>query len=396
MNLLWIGDAACSSGFGRATDQILKILSQRFKCSVIGVNFNGDYEANSSRPYDIFPAWPGRDALGIGRLAHVLPKVKPDVVVMQTNPWHVPMYGKALFQEGYGKTPVIGIIAVEGKNVRGDQLNPLTKAIFWVDFGLQEARKGGLKSRVATDVIPLGVDTDVFKPGDQVAARHKLGIQHMVPDDAFIVLNVNRNQTRKRIDLSIMYFAEWINRMGIRDAYLYMHVLPGSTAAIDCDRLAKYCGIEDRLILAEPKDIYNGAPEEYVVAANQAADIYLTTTLGEGFGLTALEAAACGKPVIAGNYAALGEWGAGSFILLDTEAEGVMPDVNGMIGAAPLREEVISALDEMYREPNRRALYGEKSLRLANQPQFNWTNIATRFAESIEAALVPTSTAANS
>lgn len=385
-SLLWIGDAACASGFGRAADQILKILSALFKVSVIGVNFNGDHRVDHHRPYDIYPAWPGNDALGIGRLAEVLDRAKPDVIVMQTNPWLAPVYGRAIQKhQGHAKTPLVGIIAVEGKNCVGKHLNGLTKAIFWTQFGRNEALRGGMRKTMPTDVIPLGVDTDVFKPGDRVAARRKLGLAE-VPEDAFIVLNVNRNQARKRLDLSILYFAEWINSRTIRDAYLYLHVLPGSTVALDCDQLAFYCGVEDRLILADPKDKFNGAPEEYVVAANQAANAYLTTTLGEGFGLTAFEAAASALPVIAGNYAALGEYGLGSFMLTECDSEGVMPDVHGMIGAAPRKDEVILALDELYRNPYSRALYGEKSLRLATQPQFNWMNIAQRFAKTIETA----------
>jgi D-inositol-3-phosphate glycosyltransferase len=386
-SLLYMGDASCSSGFGRAWDQIAKILSTRFKCSAIGVNFNGDSMVDSPRSYDIYPAWPGRDALGIGRLPDVLPRAKPDVIVMQTNPWHVPLYARAIHTHGYGDVPLVGIIAVEGKNVEGNKLNALAKAIFWTEFGLDEARKGGMKKRVPTDVIPLGVDLDVFTPSDRVAARHLLGIHADVPDDSFIIVNVNRNQTRKRIDLSIIYFAEWITANKIRDAYLYMHVLPGSTAAIDCDQLAKYYGVEDRLILAAPKDIYNGAPEKYVAAAYQAANVYLTTSLGEGFGLTALEAAACGLPVVAGRTAALAEWGGEALWLTDCDSEGVMPDVNGMIGAAPTKAGVFQALDYLYRDPDARARWGASALARAQESQFNWTNIATRFAESIESTL---------
>jgi hypothetical protein len=64
-------------------------------------------------------------------------------------------------------------------------------------------------------VVPLGVDTDIYKPGDKSAARKKLGIAP-VKDTDFIVCNVNRNQNRKRIDLTILYFAEWIRTRKIR------------------------------------------------------------------------------------------------------------------------------------------------------------------------------------
>lgn len=389
-SLLFVGDAACSSGFGRAADQILKILAPRYKVSVIGVNFQGDYKAAAPRAFDIYPAWPGRDALGIGRITELIKGINPDVIVLQTNPWHVPVYAHAIHKAGFGKTPIIGIIAVEGKNCRGDQLNVLTKAIFWVDFAREEALKGGMSKKIETDVIPLGVDTEVFRPGNRVAARHKLGIHTDVPDDAFIVLNVNRNQTRKRLDLSLLYFAEWIKSRKIRDAYLYMHTLPGSTVALDLDRLALYAGIEDRFVLAEPRDIYNGAPEHYMTATYQAADVFLTTTLGEGFGLTPFEAAATALPVLAGRYAALGELGKDAFWLLDVDAEGVMPDVNGMIGATPTKAEVIQALDYLYENPDARQRWGTAAYALAQEPRFNWTNIANRFADSIEAALVAT------
>jgi glycosyltransferase involved in cell wall biosynthesis len=382
-SLMWIGDAACSSGFGRASDQILKVLSKQWEVSVIGINYNGDPRDDYS--YKIYPAWSGRDPLGIGRLPELLDKIKPEAIVVQTNPWHVPVYRKALHLNGYGCTPVVGIIAVEGKNCRGEQLNGLKRAILWTEFGRDEATKGGM--RVPSDVIPLGVDTEVFKPGDQVAARRFLGLPG-VPEDSFIVLNVNRNQSRKRLDLTIMFFAEWIQSKGIRDAYLYLHVLPGSSVAIDCDQLGFYCGISDRLILAAPRDTYRGAPEAYVVAANQASDAYLTTSLGEGFGLTAIEAMACGKPVIAGRYAALAEWAAPAALLVDCNSEGVMPDVNGMIGSAPAKEAVVQALDLVYTDKITRGFLGAQGLKLARDPKFNWTNISNRFAVSIQEALL--------
>lgn len=207
-----------------------------------------------------------------------------------------------------------------------------------------------------------------------------------VPEGAFILGNVNRNQYRKRIDLSIIYFAEWVKNYGIYDAYLYLHVLPGSSVKIDCQQLAKYYGVHKRLILAEPKNIYDGAPEEYVRATYRAFDVQISTTLGEGWGLTTMEGMACGIPQIAGDYSALAEWGRDAIYLIPCNSEGVMPDVNGMIGSAPSKEAAVEAIDALYKSPDRLG-YGQRGLERVRQPEFNWNNIADRFAASIEAAM---------
>jgi hypothetical protein len=50
-------------------------------------------------------------------------------------------------------------------------------------------------------VIPHGTDFSKFFPMDPLACRKELG----VPEDAFIVFNGNRNQPRKRIDLTLKH-----------------------------------------------------------------------------------------------------------------------------------------------------------------------------------------------
>lgn len=377
-NLMWIGDAGCGSGFGKATHHILPLFKD-FNVSALGVNYRGDPH---SEPYPIYPAWIGGDALGLRRLKELVPKIRPDLVVIQSNPWNVPLYMDMLRQAMAGQPlpRTVGIVAVEGKNCRGHQLNLLDRAIFWNEFSRREATNGGM--RIPSGVVPLGVDLETFKPGDKAAAREKLGLGS-VPKDAFIVCNVNRNQNRKRLDLSIMYFAEWVKQKGIRDAYLYLHVLPGSSSRCDCDQLAAYCGIQDRLILAEPKDIFLGAPIEYVVATYQAADVQITTTLGEGHGLTTMEGMACRTAQIAGDYAAIGEWGKDAALLVDCPEEGIMPDVQNMIGAAPDRQQMINAMDRMYRDVRLRETVAQAGFNRVSEPRFRWENIAAGFASEI-------------
>lgn len=375
--LMFIGDAACGSGFGRASHFLLEELRKTWNVVVIGVNYRG---YPHQYPYPIYPAWATGDGLGLRALKDLIPKHNPDLIVLQTNPWNVPLYQQDLAKLGHSDIPLVGIIAVEGKNCCGHHMNGLRRAIFWTEFARKEALDGGMKTEHS--VVGLGVDTDIFQPGDREAAREMLGLGP-VPRDAFIVCNINRNQNRKRIDLSIMYFAEWIRNRKIKDAYLYLHVLPGSSTHVDCDQLAQYCGVASRLILAEPKDIFMGAPEAYVVAALQASNVGLTTSLGEGWGLTTLEGAACGRQQIAGDYAAIGEWGKNVLHLVPVISEGIMPDVKTMIGGVPSKEAIIDALDLYYQHPDVAAREGEAALALARKDRFNWLKIAEQFAVEI-------------
>ena len=61
----------------------------------------------------------------------------------------------------------------------------------------------------AVNVIPHGVDTQVFFPLNRQHARQALFPDRPELQDAFIVLNANRNVLRKRVDLTIEGFASF-------------------------------------------------------------------------------------------------------------------------------------------------------------------------------------------
>lgn len=390
MNILWIGDAACGSGFGRASSEILRhmvMLPEQIKVRVIGVNYRGEPH---NEPYQIHPAINGGDPLGMGQLRKLVPTYQPNLVVVQTNPWNVPYYVKALhIADPEGRIPMVGIIAVEGRNCVGSNLNGLRKAIFWTEFARQEALAQGMT--VPSAVVGLGVDTRQFYPGDRQEARQALGLPSPCMD-AFIVGNVNRNQNRKRLDLSVIYFTEWWKRAGRPNAYLYLHALGGSSTRVDLDQLGQYCGLYDvdpegqrhgRLILSEPRDEFMGVSDDTVRVIYQAMDVHVNTGYGEGWGLTTLESMACGVANMAGDIAALGEWAREGCVLVPTDQEGVMPDVRNMIGAAPNREAFITELDQLYRDEDVRMAWEFRALRLATDSQFNWRNLAAQYAQEI-------------
>jgi glycosyltransferase involved in cell wall biosynthesis len=380
--LLWIGDAACSSGFGRASTSILALLKDEFEVTVLGINYRGDPRADRQpHPYAIYPAHTGGDGMGIRRVKELVPFLKPDLIVVQTNPWNIPKYLEELQKKTEYRGPVIGIVAVEGKNCEGALLNGLSLTVFWTEFAAQEAVAGGYTGMYC--VIPLGVDLEFFTPGDKVHAHRIIGEE--VSTDAFIVGTVNRNQNRKRLDLTLIYFAEWIKTRKIDDAYLYMHILPGSSTHVNCDQLAQYLKINERVILAQPKDIFHGAPDLLLRETYRRMDLHVSTSLCEGWGLTTLESMACGVPNMATDIAAIPEWAGDSVRLVKVISEGIMPDVRTMIGGVPSKEDFIAGLDEFYFHRQHRETMAARAL--AKAQEFDWPSVGAAYAEVIRCAM---------
>jgi glycosyltransferase involved in cell wall biosynthesis len=373
--LLWIGDAAVASGFARATHYTLDVLRKTWDVSVLGLNYQGDPH---DYPYPIYPCWPGGDLFGLGRMPRLISKLRPDVVVVQNDPWNIPEYlTKA------GNAPVVASLAVDGKNCRGRGLNGLALAIFWTKFGEQEARLGGYTGPSA--VVPLGVDLDIYKPLPQLAARQRIGWPEEL-GKAFIVGNVNRNQPRKRLDLTIMYFAEWIKRERVDDAYLFLHVAPTGETGYDVKQLAQYCGISNRILCVTP-EMGQGIKEDLLTATYNCFDVLLTTTQGEGFGLTTFEAMACGVVPIVPDWAALGELVEDAAIKVPCTTVACTPNTINAIGGVPDREGTIQALNTLYRDARLRGELRERGLALVARDRYRWPNIGEAFGAAVDEAL---------
>jgi glycosyltransferase involved in cell wall biosynthesis len=320
---------------------------------------------------------------GVGRTADVIARVRPDVVVIQNDPWNIPAYMKEI-DKLERKPVVVGAIAVDGKNCWGKALNKLDFVIFWTEFARTEALQGGLTAPSA--VVPLGVDLNVFSPGDKQEARQQLGLPEDV-QQGFIVTNINRNQPRKRLDLTIRYFGEWIRRHKVPDAFLYLHIAPTGDLGYHCERLAEYYGFNTkqnpRLILAEP-EMFHGTPESFVVKTMRAADVGLTTSLGEGWGLTTMELMACGVPMIAPDHSALHEWAYGAACLLPCSSTEANP--MSVIGSVMDENSAVAALDMMYSSPKFRESWRKAGLARVRQEEYRWPNIARAFEQAVASA----------
>jgi D-inositol-3-phosphate glycosyltransferase len=406
--LLWIGDAACPSGFAKATHAILDALSHhqggQYDVTVLGLNYRGDPHGY---PYPIYAAGVEGDGLGVRRLIWMCDFVKPDVIVIQNDGWHVPYYmqrlrakktnGEYAFPE-HAAIPVVAIVAVDGKNFRGEWLDGVDLAIFWSKFAQDEARVGGYAG--PSEVIPLGVDLSVYRPLDRTISREGLPEEMR---EAFIVGSVNRNQPRKRWDLTVRYFAIWIKQListsftedelcvapvVIKDAWLYLHAAPTGDNGPDVRQLMHYYGVFHRLALVQPEVFYGASEEEMAITYNRF-DVCISTSQGEGFGLTILEAMACGIPPIVPDSSAPGDWAKDAAWLVPCTTTAINPVAPGLnvIGAVPDQTRFVNALQRLYTDKRAYETNRQAALERAQEPRFRWANIGERYAAVIRTVL---------
>jgi glycosyltransferase involved in cell wall biosynthesis len=358
----------------------LETLRKTFDVTVLGINYRGDPH---NYPYPIYAAAVGGDWMGVNRLVWMCDLVKPDIIVIQQDPWNIPFYMAALKKvPEYAKIPVVASVAIDGKNCASKSLDGVALTVFWTKFGLDEARYWAYEEPAV--VIPLGVDLDVYRPMDKYEARLRKLPREL--DDVFIVGNVNRNQPRKRWDLTIRYFAEWVHKHRITDAFLFLHVAPTGDTGVDVRQLAAYYDVLKYLIIAEPPMWY-GIDESEMRETYCCFDIQMSTTQGEGFGLTTLEGMACGIPQIVPDWAALGEICKDAAWLIPCTTTAVGPPYVNVIGGIPDQAKFVEALDGLYRNPDWRVQNSQAGLERARQPRFRWENVGAEFEKALTGVL---------
>lgn len=381
--LLWVGDSpTVPTGFGRVTENVLGRLRNDWAVGLLGINYEGDPHAF---PYPIYPAMVGGDVFGVKRYGNMVEHTSPDVCLAIHDTWNVAQF--AAIETG---VPLVGYMPIDSPNQPPEalkNLNKLSMAVFYTQFGVDEARRGGYEGPAT--VIPHGVDSVLYHPILREEAREQLGILNQMPDDAFIVGNINRNQPRKRLDLTLMYFARWLEEYEIPDnVYLLLHCARRDIGW-DLFQLARYLGIRKRLVFSNIAETsMSGVAEEAMPFIYNAIDLQVSTTLGEGWGLTTHEGMACGIPQLVPEWSALAEWprGAVSYAPIGAyqAADNMITTIGGIAdGSAFIRE-----MDRLYQNPDLRDEMAKKALARATEARFKWDNIAVQFDQVLRAQLV--------
>jgi D-inositol-3-phosphate glycosyltransferase len=149
-------------------------------------------------------------------------------------------------------------------------------------------------------VISPGVDLDVFRPGSRLDARKRLGIDA----DALVVTFVGRIQPLKAPDVVIRAVADLVQRRPDLRGRLVVPVIGGpSGSGLDTPH-----GLVDLAESLEVTDVVRFVPpveRGELVEHYRAASVVCVPSYNESFGLVAIEAQACGTPVVAADVGGL-------------------------------------------------------------------------------------------
>ncbi|MGI8916811.1 MAG: glycosyltransferase [Chloroflexota bacterium] len=153
-------------------------------------------------------------------------------------------------------------------------------------------------------LAPLGVDTSIFKPGDRGWARAGLGLTGKQ-----LVFSVGRIEPLKGMDTLVRAAGLLVqDDPSLRQR---LRVLIGGGHVDDddpsgCTELDRLRALIDRLGLAEVVQLLGAVPQPELPRYYAAADCVVVPSHYESFGLVAVEAMACGTPVVASRVGGLG------------------------------------------------------------------------------------------
>jgi D-inositol-3-phosphate glycosyltransferase len=149
-------------------------------------------------------------------------------------------------------------------------------------------------------IVPPGVDLRTFHPCDQPKNRAQLGVDQ----DAQVILFVGRIQPLKAPDVLIRAVAELTRRDPIRRSRIQLIII-GSPSGPDAEWSATLTPLAHELGVGDLTQLRPHSPRAELFRWYCAADVVGVPSYNESFGLVALEAQACGRPVVATDIGGL-------------------------------------------------------------------------------------------
>lgn len=218
-----------------------------------------------------------------------------------------------------GPTPVLTWIPIDVAPLSIGDTNfvtqgpPNIRALAMSEHGREQLAAAGVKP---VGVLPHGIDTTLFAPDPHRAElRAAFGI---VAGQFAVGMNFNNiDPWRKSAAEQLRGFAEFHRRRP--DSVLFVHSMAQVRGSLDLETVVRTLGITDAVRFCDQYRMRAGDYSDVdMVRWYNAMDVVLNATRGEGFGIPAIEAQACGTPVILSRNTTGPQLCGSSSLLVDT------------------------------------------------------------------------------
>ena len=386
--LLWCGDIVAMTGFARVTENVLQRICDQYEVVVLSHNWWGDPTPLQAK-YKMYPSSNRFQVAPFGedRIREVVEKEKPDIVFSINDMWIInEQYKRIKDLHDQKLFKFVGYAPMDSYGWTGcldETANDWDGVVSYTEFGAHEFIRGGIKKPIT--IIPHGITANQFYPMDKAEARKRLSLK----DDIFIVFNGNRNQFRKRIDITVEGFAKFAKNKPDTQLYLHMglkdqgwDIMPLFARAMQRE------GIDPngRIILTAQTQGPPNVEVDFLNTIYNAVDVGVNTCKGEGWGLVSHEHAACRVAQVVPDHTSCKEIfeGYGRLIRcdhvdVDTNYAREMP--------CPSSDHLAAVLTDLYEDKEKREATAELCYLRATDERFNWDTIAHQFGEVFQEVL---------
>jgi len=305
---------------------------------------------------------------GFKQLPSVIAAVKPDVVMIYND---MSIVGKFIVDIEKSNIPRnfklwIYCDQVYNTQLQGylDMLNMKAERIFAFTSGWKQCLKDqGINRPI--DVILHGFEPDMYKQLPRAEIRKQLGI----PEEAFVYLNVNRNQPRKRYDIMVMAFAELVLKYPTKPVFLMCICDKGEKGGwwifelFQRELKLRGASVEqfaNRIMLSAQDLSYT---DDDINVFYNVADVGVNSADGEGWGLCNFEQMGVGVPQVVPKIGGFKEFcNENNSVLVEATQKYYLPMVYSPVGGeawAMDPSDLCIGMEEYLLDSDKRKAHGE-------------------------------------
>lgn len=369
MKVLLITDnPSLPSGLARVGREIASALYEKYNLTYLGLHIPTTPDAEV--PYKI-------TTCGEGYGKSFLSNSNFDIVITIGDPFHFDYIPSLQNRKNF---TWINYVTIDSINYIGrlplEWQLPLYNPDFLIttsDFG-RSAIMSFLEINPA--VFPLGVGSEFHQVSDEERKelRQKSGT-----GNSFVIISINRNCIRKQFS-TLLKVAQRLSKTKVEDFHGFkfiIHTNASDDYGYNLNNLIRNYELSNVFFTQtlhndiELNNIYN------------TGDCFLTTSGGEGFGLTILEAMKCGLPIIGANYSSIPELvniKRPSGILINPI--GYLTTEEGTELALLNPEEIASKIEHLARNPKERLKYSKQAQE--NASKYLWKEMREGIVEILE------------